>query len=63
MDFLPAGLKIVVSMARKMRRSQKSIFTQRNGVGTCVRNLKGKSSTVAKMCCLVKRAIFVVIKL
>ena len=27
-----------------------------------VRNLKGKGSTVAKMCCLVQRAIFIVIK-
>ena len=59
------GLTIVVSTARKRCRSQKSIFTQGNGVGTSVRNLKGKGSTVAKMCCLVQRAIFihVVIKL
>ena len=46
---------IVVSTAWKMCRSQKSILTQRNGVGTSVRNLKGKHSTVAKMCCLVQR--------
>ena len=39
---------------------KKSIFTQRNGVGTSVRNLKGKRCTVAKMCCLVQRAIFIV---
>ena len=45
-----------------MCRSQKSIFTQTNGVGTSVQNLKGKRSTVAKMCCLVQRAIFIVIK-
>ena len=32
-------------------------------MGTSVRNLKGKRSTVAKMCCLVQRAIFIVIKL
>ena len=32
-------------------------------MGTSVRNLKGKGSTVAKMCCLVQRAIFIVIKL
>ena len=32
-------------------------------MGTSVRNLKGKCNTVAKMCCLVQRAIFVVIKL
>ena len=57
----PAGLTIVVSTARKRCRSQKSIFTQSNGVGTSVRNLKGKGSTVAKM--LVQRAIFIVIKL
>ena len=63
MNFQPAGLTIVVSTARKMYRSQKLIFRQRNGVGTGVRNLKGKSSTVAKMCCLVQRAIFIVIKL
>ena len=44
-------------------RSQISIVAQRNGVGTSVRNLKGKGSTVAKMCCLVQRAIFMVIKL
>ena len=44
-------------------RSQKSIFTERNGVGTSVQNLKGKRSTVAKMCCLVQRAIFKVINL
>ena len=49
----PRGLTIVVSTARKMCRSQKSIFTQRNGVGTSVRDLKRKGSTVAKMCCLV----------
>ena len=36
------------------------IFTQSNGVGTSVRNLKGNSSTVAKMCCLVQRAIYIV---
>ena len=60
---LTAGLTIVVSTAWKRYRSQKSIFTQRNGVGTSVRNLKGKRSTVAKMCCLVQRAIFIVIKL
>ena len=59
----PAVLTIVVSTARKMCRPQKSIFTQRNGLGTSVRNLKGKSSTLAKMCCLVQRAIFIVIKL
>ena len=57
------GLTIVVSTARKMCGSQKSIFTQRNGVGTGVRNLKGKGCTVAKMLCLVQRAIFIVIKL
>ena len=59
----PRGLTIVVSTARKMCRSQRSIFAQRNDVGTSVRNLKGKRSTVAKMCCLVQRAIFIVIKL
>ena len=59
----PAGLTIIVSTARKRCRSQKSIFTHRNGVGTIVRNLEGKRSTVAKMCCLVQRAIFIVIKL
>ena len=32
-------------------------------MGTSVRNLKGKHSTVAKMCCLVQRAIFIVINL
>ena len=32
-------------------------------MGTSARNLKGKGSTVAKMCCLVQRAIFIVIKL
>ena len=47
----------------KRSRSQKSIFTQTNGVGTSVRNFKGKGSTVAKICCLVQRAIFIVIKL
>ena len=57
------GLTIVVSTARKMGRSQKSTITQRNGVGISVRNLKGKRSTVAKMCWLVQRAIFIVIKL
>ena len=35
----------------KVYRSQRSIFTQRNGGGSSVRNLKGKDSTVAKMCC------------
>ena len=63
MDFQPAGLKIVVSTARKMCRLQKSIFIQRNGVGTSERNFKGNGSTVAKMCCLVQRAIVIVIKL
>ena len=48
----PRGLTNVVSTARKML--QKSIFTQRNGVETSVGNLKGKGSTVAKMCCLVQ---------
>ena len=57
------GLTIVVSTKRKIFRSQKSISAQRNGVGTSVRNFKGKGSTVAKMCCLVQRAIFIVIKL
>ena len=28
-------------------------------MGTSVRNLKGKNSTIAKMCCLVQRAIFI----
>ena len=28
---------------------------------TSVRNLKGKRNTVAKMCCLVQRAIFILI--
>ena len=32
-------------------------------MGTSARNLKGKGSTVAKMCCLVQRAIFIVINL
>ena len=61
--FLTAGLTIVVSTTRKICRSQKSIFTQRNGVGTSVQNFKGKGSTVAKMCCLVQRAIFIVINI
>ena len=43
------GLTIVVSTARNMSRSQKSIFTQRNGAETSVRNLKGMGSAVAKM--------------
>ena len=31
-------------------------------MGTIVQNLKGKRSTIAKMCCLVQRSIFIVIK-
>ena len=55
--FLTRGVNaIVVSTARKRFGSQKSIFTQRNDVRTSVQ-------TVAKMCCLVQRAIFIVIKL
>ena len=61
--FLTRGVNDCCIHGTESCRSQKSIFTQRNGVETSVQNLKGKGSTVAKMCCLVQRAIFIVIKL
>ena len=63
--FLTRGVNdcYIHGTAKVYSRSQKSIFTQRNGVERNVCNLKGNDSTVVKICCLVQRAIFIVIKL
>ena len=61
--FLTRGVNDCCTHGTEKVQFTKIDFTQRNGVGTSVRNLKGKRSTVAKICCLVQRAIFIVIKL
>ena len=46
----------------KVKITKIDFYTEKR-CGTSVRNLKAKGSTIAKIYCLVQRAIFIVIKL